>query len=83
MNPFVIIGIYLLVGIIVLSIFDLTTKRIRRKFVNASYDAQDKLTEAGQLVGTKTSRAIMAGYILVFWPAVIVGAISTLFKGKK
>ena len=80
MNPLAILVIYLLVGVIVLGIFDLTTKRIRRKLRTAGYDTQDALANAGQTVGTKLGLVIISVYTLVFWPVVMLGAATSLFK---
>ena len=83
MGIFEVIGIYLLSGIVVLSLFDLFTGRIRRKLKTASYQAQEKLAASGSFVGVKTAMALTLVALWIFYPVAIYGAISEKREERK
>lgn len=76
MGLVVIIGGYLVAGIVALFLFDRITGRIRSKFSQSSLDAQSALIGSGNYVNTKTAKVILAGAIWLFWPAVFLGALT-------
>ena len=77
LNP-VLIGVivYLLLGVSLLVIFDLLTRRIRSKFVQATSETQHKLAVSGNYVNSKTAAILFLGATLLFWPMVFIGAIT-------
>jgi len=77
-----ILAAYFLGGLVALSLFDLLTKRIRSKLQQSVTDAQVKLAGTGILVGRKAASALFLFSLWVFWPAVLLGAI-TGGKGNK
>lgn len=70
-----VIAVYLLVGIITLTLLDILTKRIRTRLEGASYESQEKLAVSGSPVGRKTALAITVLALWIFWPVAIYGAI--------
>ncbi len=68
--------IYLLVGAILLAIFDLATKRIRSKLVQATSEAQSRLVASGNYVGSKLASALFLGALWLFWPTVFIGVLT-------
>lgn len=74
-----VIGIYLLLGIVVLGLLDLFTGRIRGKLKTASYETREKLAGAGSFVGAKTAIALTLIALWIFYPVAIYGAI----RGKE
>lgn len=73
----IVLAIYLAVGIIALIMFDLVTKRLRRRLRDAAYDAQLKLE-----VGTKASIILTVLALWIFWPAPICGALYDWVRGN-
>lgn len=65
---------YFVGGIIALGIFDLITKRIRRKLIPASYDAQTQLVNSGTVASQKTALVLLIFAMWIFWPLVIANA---------
>ena len=84
MNP-VLLGviIYLLLGVVLLGIFDVLTKRIRSKFVQSTSETQQRLIASGSFVGTKSSACLFIGAMWLFWPLVFVGALTGELTGEK
>ena len=70
---------YFLTGLVVLVLFDLLTHRIRKNFKNSAYDAKSQLAEKGNYIGDRQALFVMAGVTYLFWPFVIIGALT----GKK
>lgn len=77
MNP-ILVGVitYLLLGIILLAIFDLVTKRIRSKFTQATSETQSRLAASGNYVGGKLAAVLFLGATWLFWPMVFIGAVT-------
>ena len=74
-----IIAGYFLTGLVVLVLFDLLTHRIRKNFKNSAYDAKGQLAEKGNYIGDKQAFLFIALVTYLFWPFVIIGALT----GKK
>ena len=66
--------VYLWFGAFALCAFDISTKRIRRKFSRSGLKVQEMAAGTGSGVGRKTSLAILFGVIWLLWPVVFVGA---------
>ena len=64
------LGLYLVIGIVALVLLDLITGRIRRRFKNASVEAQEKMVAKGSYVGNKQVMILTTFALLVFWPFV-------------
>jgi len=77
------IGIYLCLGVIVLGILDLATKRIRTRLFSASQDTRDKLITSGSFVSTKEATVLIIGAMWLFWPLAIYSALVGGKSGKK
>ena len=75
-----VIGIYLVVGAILLSIFEMSTRRISQRIGTASTDAQMRMASSGTAVGSKAALILTFIVMWLFWPAVFVGAVK---KEKK
>ncbi len=77
MNP-ILLGfiIYFLVGVLFLIVFDTVTKRIRSKFSQATKETQTRLLASNNYIGHKTSVCLFICALWVFWPAVLIGAIT-------
>lgn len=67
---------YLALGIILLAVFDLVTKRIRSKFIQATGETQSRLAASGNYVGGKLASALFLGAMWLFWPMVFVGVLT-------
>ena len=67
---------YLLLGVALLAIFDLATKRIRTKFTQATSETQSKLATSGNYVGSRLASVLFLGAMWLFWPMVFVGALT-------
>lgn len=77
MNPvIVVVAMYLLLGIMLLVVFDLATKRIRSKFTQATSETQSKLAASGSYVGSKLASVLFLGAMWLFWPMVFIGALT-------
>ena len=72
---FTAIGIYLLLGLAVLALFDLITGRVRRRLKDASFETQSKM-----VVRAKTAIVITVIALWMFWPLAIYSAIVSQFK---
>ena len=68
-----VIGMYLIIGLVVLLCFDLRTKRLRTRLNGCTYEAQSKMANHGSLVGYRTTRIFLAIAIWMFWPVVLIG----------
>lgn len=68
--------VYISLGIILLVIFDLATKRIRSKFTQATNETQSRLVVSGSYVGNKLASALFLGAMWLFWPMVFIGALT-------
>ena len=76
MSIFTGIGIYLLIGLLALGVFDVATKPIRNKLTNASVETQTQLTAAGNPVNTQTASILLIGALWLFWPMVFIGILT-------
>ncbi len=68
--------VYLLLGVIFLAAFDLVTKRIRSKFIQATSETQNRLATSGNYVGSRTAACLFVGATWLFWPVVFIGALT-------
>ena len=73
-----VLGGYLLLGIVVLGLFDWLTGRVRKRMRVASYETQERLTATGNITGVKTAVLLTLLALWMFWPVAIYGALSTL-----
>lgn len=62
----VIVGVYMMAGLLALVLFDWLTGRVRHRLGGAFYDTQSKL-----MTGRKTSIGLTVIALWVFWLAVI------------
>jgi len=62
-------------GLAVLCLFDIITKRIRRKLGAAAFSTQLKMIEANLYLGQRTGTAVFLIIMWLFWPAVLIGAV--------
>lgn len=69
------VGLYLFLGFLVLTMFEVATGRIRTRIKEASYETQSRLSVSGNYVGSKTAFALTIGALWIFWPFVIYAAI--------
>lgn len=74
--------VYLLLGVILLAIFDLATKRIRSKLTQATSETQSKLAMSGNYVGGRLASVLFLGTMWLFWPMVFVGALTDKKEGN-
>ncbi len=79
----VVIASYFGCGIIALLGFDLHTQRIRKKWRESSIQIQDKFAASGTLVGTKVVNVVLLLALWLFWPAVLIGAVTKGENGRK
>jgi len=79
------IMVYLIVGLLALAILDLTTKRIRSKLRDASYETQTVVanTNTGTYLGNKLAIVVILTALWIFWPAVIWGAVESRIRRKE
>lgn len=68
--------VYLIIGSILLLIFDLITKRISSKFAQATNETQSRLIASGNYVGNKIASILFLGAMWLFWPVVFIGALT-------
>jgi len=68
--------VYLALGVIALLVFDLVTRRIRSKFMQATSETQSRLVLSGNYVGSRLASALFLGALWLFWPAVFIGALT-------
>lgn len=71
----ILLGVYLLLGIIAIVLLDLRTRRVRNRLKTASVDTQSKLALSGSFVDSKMALIITVIALWIFWPAAIYGAI--------
>ena len=76
-----IIGVYLVVGLVAVAIFEKVTGRIRRRLSHASDEARANLLNSGTYVKEKEGIALVLLATWIFWPALLLGA--TIKKGDK
>jgi hypothetical protein len=79
---FVIIISYLLLGVVILLVFDIVTKRIRSKLLSATAETQSRMAEAGSPMSGSTAKIFFMCLMWLFWPAVLLGA-ATKAKDKE
>jgi len=65
---------YFLGGLVVLAIFDLTTKRIRDRLLDKAAEAYNLMAGQGTYMGRKLSIVLFAILLWLFWPAVLLGS---------
>jgi hypothetical protein len=68
------IGVYLILGALILTIFEVSTRRVTRNLRGASTDAQLKMAQSGTAVGSKSVLILTFAVMWLFWPAVLIGA---------
>ena len=86
----IVIGAYMVSGPIVLFVFDVLTKRIRKRIADAVADTQIKLASANPFmgrgmevfIGRKAATVVTILITWLFWPAVLYGYIESRFKKK-
>ena len=78
-----VVALYLVAGMGILILFDALTHRIRKKLEVAAYETHETLITAGHFVKPKTAKVIFFGAMWIFWPAVLVGALTDLGGKKK
>lgn len=77
MKILIIVGIYLLIGLVSLAFLELKDKRISRKIKNASREAQVGLINSGIYAGGKMSLIILLGSLWLLYPVALYGAIES------
>ena len=75
-------GIYLLLGLAFLILFDLKTKRIRIKLSQATAETQQALIQSGNYVNTKVATYVFIVVMWLFWVAVVIGAMTDKKEGS-
>lgn len=70
----IVVGSYLVIGMLALIVFDLITGNIRRNLNAATTDTQIRVSSSGSYIGTKTSRFLIVSVMWLFWPLVLIGA---------
>lgn len=68
--------IYLLLGFMLLAVFDLATRRIRSKFAQSTSETQSRLVASGNYVSSKLAFVLFLGAMWLFWPMVFIGAVT-------
>jgi hypothetical protein len=81
--PAQIIAVYFIIGLLVLILFELITKRISTKLTSAGVQAQITMAEAGNPIGRKVGVILMAVLTWVAWPMVLVGAATKVNEEEK
>ena len=77
------VGVYFLVGMLVLALLDLFTGRIRKQFGWGVAETQERLVLLGSMVGWRTAAMVTAVLLLMFWPVAIYGAIESAVAKKE
>jgi hypothetical protein len=67
---------YLAAGAVFLCLFDILTKRIRSKLEVATAETQQRLMESGNPVGSDMARTLLIVTMWLFWPFVLLGALT-------
>lgn len=70
-----ILCLYLFVGLILLVLFDVVTKRIRRKLNVSAQETQTLLVYASNITSYQVARVLFVIAMWLFWPFVFIGAI--------
>ena len=78
----VVIG-YLAIGLLALAVLDLTTKRIRSRLKDASYETQTVVAHTGTYLGSKLAVVFTSVALWLFWPVAIYGAVESRLRRKK
>lgn len=78
-----VVVVYLLLGVLVLTVFDLITSRIRTRFRDSVADVQTRLLHIGVVSNTKMGFVLLAAVMLLFWPLVIVGFAQEKIGGRR
>ena len=73
--------VYFGLGLIVLGVLELFTRRITRGIRTGSIDAQTKLAASGSYVSPRGAAVLLIGALWLFWPLVILSALTS--KGGK
>jgi hypothetical protein len=71
-----ILGIYIASGVIVLIALEAFTHRISKRMDSATLDAVGKLANSGTVISIKGAKLILALAIFAFWPAALYGAVT-------
>lgn len=77
-----IIGLYLLVGVMALALFDACTGRVRQGLRLRVEDMQQKLLTTGVIMGWRTAITMLSLATWLFWPAVFAGWLTDGKGGK-
>lgn len=79
----IILLVYFLGGLVTLLVFDLATKgRIRSNMPMAGTQAQIRMAEANSPIGPRAGMMLMLIITWLFWPLVLVGAITDTKGGN-
>ncbi len=76
MSAIEIVLLYFLTGILALLVFDATTKRIRNKLDIATAETQSRMASTGNPMGSRSAKALFVILMWVFWPVVLIGALT-------
>lgn len=74
---------YFVGGLLILTLFDIITKRIRCKLQASAVETQLKMISANVYLGRKTGMITFLIMMWLFWPAVLVGAITDKITDRK
>lgn len=75
-TPSIVLLTYFSTGLLVLALFDHATKRIRTRLHDHVVQTQLKMIEANVFLGRKTGTAVFLIVTWLFWPAVLIGAVT-------
>lgn len=67
---------YFVGGLLVLIVFDLATKRVRNNVRSGGFQAQMRMAEANSPIGVKAGIVMILALTWLFWPMVLVGAVT-------
>jgi len=74
-------AIYLLVGVAAVGVFDLLTKRVRRRLAAAADKTRITLIVAGfGDVGARAGVVALLAVIVLFWPALFYGVLESYWR---
>ena len=71
----IIVVVYFALGVISLLVLEVTTHRISKRLKAASVEAQVKLSDNGQFIGSKTAILMTFMALFLFYPAAVYAAI--------
>ena len=74
MNILIGIVFYLIIGAIVLAIFDMVTRRIQTKLDASAAETQSRMVNAGTYMSSRSSKILFTALMWLFWPVVLLGA---------